>query len=123
MSQEDDLPTDIDEMIEFVRNMIKKVTDDPDYFDPPVPVEELQRQLDKVLKSRRAEALAKERERLAWEKFRLEQQELREQAGAHGMTESQINMLFSGKVKIANRMFSRLADEGNILQIPMKGKG
>ena len=117
MNPEDELPTDEDELIEFVQNLIKKISDNPDFTDPPVPIEELQKQLDKMLKAKRTRDVAKEEEQAAWERFRLEQQHLREQARAHGMTESQINMIFSGKIKIANRMFSQLPNQGDILSI------
>ncbi|WP_446011952.1 hypothetical protein [Candidatus Electrothrix sp.] len=129
MDQEDEFPTDVDEAIELVKNIIKKATDDPDSVELAVPLEELQRMLDETLRIKHRRDLAKEREKqarkkeqAAWEEFCQEQQKALEYGKKCGIDESQTRMLFSGKIKIANRIFSQLPDQGDTLYIQRKDK-
>ncbi|MDU9049210.1 MAG: hypothetical protein Q3M30_10175 [Candidatus Electrothrix sp. Rat3] len=129
MDQEDELPMDVDEVIELVKNIIKKATDDPDSVELAVPLEELQRMLDETLRIKHRRDLAKEREKqarkkeqAAWEEFCQQLQKALEYGKKCGIDESQTRMLFSGKVKIANRIFSQLPDQGDTLYIQRKDK-
>lgn len=129
MNQEDEFPTDEDEVIELVRNIIKKARDDPDSVELAVPLEELQRMLDQALRIKHRMDLAKEREKqarkkeqAAWEDFCRAQQEALEYGRKCGIDERRTRMLFSGKVKIANRIFSQLPDQGDTLYIQRKDK-
>jgi DNA replicative helicase MCM subunit Mcm2 (Cdc46/Mcm family) len=129
MNQEDELPMDTDEVIELVKNIIKKATDDPDSVELAVPLEELQRMLDQALKIKHRMDLAKEREKqarkkeqAAWEEFCQQLQKSVEYGKKLGIDESRTRMLFSGKVKIANRIFSQLPDQGDTLYIQRKDK-
>ncbi|XCN72834.1 MAG: hypothetical protein Q3M24_21530 [Candidatus Electrothrix aestuarii] len=129
MDLEDEFPMDEDEVIELVRNIIKKASEDPDSVELAVPLEELQRMLDQTLKIKRRRDLAKEREKqarkkeqAAWEEFCRALQAALEHGKKCGIDERQTRMLFSGKIKIANRIFSRIPDQGNILHIQRKDK-
>lgn len=129
MDQEDEFPTDVDEAIELVKNIIKKATDDPDSVELAVPLEELQRMLDETLRIKHRRDLAKEREKqarkkeqAAWEEFCQARQKALEYGKKCGIDESQTRMLFSGKIKIANRIFSQLPDQGDTLYIQRKDK-
>ena len=120
---------DVDEVIELVRNIIKKARDDPDSVELAVPLEELQRMLDQALRIKHRMYLAKEREKqarkkeqAAWEDFCRAQQEALEYGRKCGIDERRTGMLFSGKVKIANRIFSQLPDQGDTLYIQRKDK-
>ncbi|WP_339137468.1 MAG: hypothetical protein WGN25_05360 [Candidatus Electrothrix sp. GW3-4] len=120
---------DEDEVIELVRNIIKKASEDPDSVELAVPLEELQRMLDQTLRIKHRRDLAKEREKqarkkeqAAWEEFCQQLQEAVAYGKKCGIDERQTRMLFSGKIKIANRIFSQLPEQGDTLYIQRKDK-
>lgn len=129
MNLEDDFPTDEDEIIELAKKIIKGMTDNPNFPNPPIPMSELQRMLDSFIKSREAEAAALEAERqarekaeAAWEKLRLAQQSVREYNRKYGIRDNSTNLLASGMPGLANRVFSQLPDQDDTLQVPKKDK-
>ncbi|WP_339137459.1 MAG: hypothetical protein WGN25_05335 [Candidatus Electrothrix sp. GW3-4] len=127
---EREFPTDEDEIIELARKIIKGMTNNPDFPDPPVPMAELQKHLDEVLKAKHAEAVAKEAERqatekaqAAWEELYLAQQSMREYNRKHGIRDNDTHLVTSGRAGQADRFFSQFSDQDESLQIQKKEKG
>lgn len=127
MNPEDDYPTDPDEIIELVKDIIQQAREDPDSVELTIPLEDLERMLDEALRLQQKRNLSKEKERqarkkaqAAWEEYCQARQKAVEYGKKCGIDESQTRMLFSGKIKIANHFFSQLDDQGEILQVQIK---
>ena len=50
MNPEDDFPTDPDEIIELVKDIIQQAREDPDSVELTIPLEDLERMLDEALR-------------------------------------------------------------------------
>ncbi|WP_339138198.1 MAG: hypothetical protein WGN25_08195 [Candidatus Electrothrix sp. GW3-4] len=129
MNQEDDLPTDEEELIELAKKIIKAMTNNPKFSNLPVSVSEMQESLDKLIKTREAEAaICEEQKRVkkklqaAWEDVCSAQQRIRAYNRKHGIRDNSTNLLASGMPGLANRVFSQLPDQDDTLQIPKKDK-
>ncbi|WP_446011951.1 hypothetical protein [Candidatus Electrothrix sp.] len=123
-----EFPTDEDEIIELAKNIIKGMTDNPNFPNPPIPMSELQKMLDKAIESKEAEAAALEAERLATEKAEAAreklysaQRKMREYNRKHGIYDDNTPLVASGMPGLADRVFSQLEDqEDNTLQVQKK---
>ncbi|MCI5121028.1 MAG: hypothetical protein D3908_07555 [Candidatus Electrothrix sp. AUS4] len=124
-----EFPTDEEEIIELAKNIIKGMTNNPDFPNPPIPMSELQKSLDRFIASREAEAAALEAERLAtekadaaWEKLRAAQRRIRAYNRKNGIRDNRTDLLASGMPGLANRIFSQLPDQDDTLQVQKKEK-
>jgi hypothetical protein len=129
MTLKHEFPTDEDEIIELAKNIIKGMTDNPDFPHPPIPMSKLQKMLDQVIKSREAEAAAWEVERqarekaeAAWAELCSAQQSMREYNRKHGIRDNDTPLVASGRAGMADRVFSQLADQDNTVQVQKKDK-
>ncbi|WP_446008019.1 hypothetical protein [Candidatus Electrothrix sp.] len=129
MELEDELPIDEEELIEVARKIIKTITENPKFANLQLPISELQNSLDSLIKSREEEAAICEaqrqvREKLqaAWEKVYSAQRNIRAYNREHGIRDSKIPLVASGRPGLADRVFSQLPDQDDTLQISKKDK-
>ena len=129
MTLKHEIPIDEDELIELTRKVIKTITDNPKLANLSLPIAELQNSLDSLIKSREAEAAICEaqkrvREKLqaAWEDVYSAQRKMRAYNREHGIRDSNIPLVGSDRAGLADRVFSPLADQSDILQVQKKDK-
>lgn len=129
MTLKHEIPIDEDELIELTRKVIKTITDNPKLANLSLPIAELQDSLDSILKAREEEAVIREAQKhvkeqlqAAWEKVYSAQRKMRAYNREHGIRDSNIPLVGSDRAGLADRVFSPLADQSDILQVQKKDK-